>query len=191
MALACHHWAPSVAQAAGTMSGRCQPVQTAHNYRQSAETGLEQERLQLFEPRAAERNKTLHSVATSLKYDEPDTAAALFARCGRHAFALEQLDWRLQRELKGLAAAAPHALGAVRRRVVDTVSAMALKAQELKQGCASPSPAVNTAGCACCVVQSAHGLRWRSAEACKLVPGTLTQTRLCTDAVRCAHALQI
>lgn len=78
----------------------------------------------------------LHAVAAALRQDEPDMAAALFARCGRHAFALEQLNWRLCRELKGMAGAAPHALGAARRRAVDAVQDMALRAQELKQGCA-------------------------------------------------------
>jgi hypothetical protein len=101
---------------------------------------LDQERLHLFEPRDEALHAVLQAVANDLKYDEPDMAATLYTLCGRHAFALEQLDGRLSKELLALSRVGAGSSGdAARQRIADTVQALSLRARELKQGCTSPA----------------------------------------------------
>lgn len=71
----------------------------------------------------------LRAVAEDLRWDEPDMAGLLFALCGHHSKALEEVCGTLATRIRALAAAAS---SDQERACVSDIQALGLRAQELK-----------------------------------------------------------
>jgi hypothetical protein len=143
------------------------PKRVVKLFQLAAGTELDEERLALFEPNGAERRAALAAVASDLRYDEPDMAAALYTRCGRHAFALEQLNFRLSKELAALSRAGGG--GPARQRVADAVQALSLRAHELKQGCAPLCSSPLWFSLCRCSLRCPRVLKYRPCPACDAI----------------------
>jgi hypothetical protein len=135
-------------------------------------TELDQAKLRMFEPREDDLRAALNAVAHDLQHDEPDMAAELYTLCGRHAFALEQLNTRLSKDILALSRAASNA---ARMRVADTVQALSLRAHELKQGCVPVAKCADaryiTLGCFSCTAPLSRRRSSRTRANAGLVPG--------------------
>ena len=77
----------------------------------------------------------LRAVAEDLRWDEPDMSGLLFALCGHHSKALEEVNNALAMRIRSLAAATT---ADQERSCVSEIQALALRAQDLKSRCRSP-----------------------------------------------------
>ena len=98
----------------------------------TAGTELDQEKLRLFEPNSERRRRVLRAVAEDLRWDEPDMSGLLFALCGHHSKALEEVNSALAMRIRSLAAATTKDQ---ERSCVSEIQALALRAQDLKSRC--------------------------------------------------------
>jgi hypothetical protein len=102
-----------------------------------AGTELDQEKLRLFEPNSELRRRVLRAVAEDLRWDEPDMSGMLYALCGHHSKALEEVNNVLATRIRSLAAAAS---AEQESACVHEIQALFKRAQELKSRCASEAP---------------------------------------------------
>jgi hypothetical protein len=102
-------------------------------YCMHAGTELDQEKLRLFEPNSELRRRVLRAVAEDLQWDEPDMSGLLFALCGHHSKALEEVNSALAMRIRSLATAtSPDQESSC----VHEIQALFKRAQELKSRCA-------------------------------------------------------